>query len=149
MRSDRPIFIGGLDNSGKTALRLALSSHPRIAMTRRSYMWTRVYGRYGDLSKAANLERCLAALLRRKDVRAMEPDEARLRRDLAQGQATYGRLFALLHEQYAERLGKQRWGEQEGRLEGYADELFAAYPGAKVIHMIRDPRNRYEEMLQT
>lgn len=79
----------------------------------------------------------------------MEPDEARLRRDLAQGQATYGRLFALLHEQYAERLGKQRWGEQEGRLEGYADELFAAYPGAKVIHMIRDPRNRYEEMLQT
>jgi hypothetical protein len=58
-----PIFIGGLDNSGKTHLRLALSSHPEIAMTRRSYMWTRIYNRYGDLRQPENFERCLNALL--------------------------------------------------------------------------------------
>ena len=144
-----PIFIGGLDNSGKTALRLALSSHPNIAMTRRTYMWTRIYGRYGDLAADANLERCLAALLGLKDVRAMKPDAERLRQEFRQGEATYGRLFSLLHEQFAEQLGKPRWGEQEGRLERYADALFAAYPTARVIHMVRDPRNRYEEMLLT
>jgi hypothetical protein len=144
-----PIFIGGLDNSGKTHLRLALSSHPAIAMTRRSYMWTHVYHRYGDLSQAENFERCLKALLTRKDVRTLQPDTERIRREFSQGEPTYGRLFALLHEHYAERLGRSRWGEQEAGIERYADEIIAAYPSAKIIHMLRDPRNRYEEMLRT
>ena len=48
-----PIFVGGLDRSGKTLLRLALSSHPNIAMTRRTYTWTEVYQRYGDLGLPA------------------------------------------------------------------------------------------------
>ncbi|HUE98222.1 MAG TPA: sulfotransferase [Anaerolineales bacterium] len=144
-----PIFIGGLDNSGKTHLRLALSSHPNIAMTRRSYMWTRAYNRYGDLSERENFERCLKALLSRKDVRTLQPDPERIRREFWQGELTYGRLFALLHEHYAERLGRSRWGEQEAGIEQYADEIFTAYPSARIIHMLRDPRNRYDEMLRT
>ena len=144
-----PIFIGGLDNSGKTHLRLALSSHPEIAMTRRSYMWTRIYGRYGELSQPENFERCLNTLLSRKDVRTLQPDPERIRREFAQGEPTYGRLFALIHEHYAERLGKSRWGEQEADIEHYADEILTAYPSARIIHMLRDPRNRYDEMLRT
>jgi Sulfotransferase family len=144
-----PIFIGGLDNSGKTHLRLALSAHPEIAMTRRSYMWTRTYNRYGDLGQRENFERCLKALLNRKDVRTLQPDPERIRREFLQGEPTYGRLFALLHEHYAERLGKSRWGEQEAGIEHYADEIFTAYPSARIIHMLRDPRNRYDEMLRT
>jgi len=144
-----PIFIGGLDNSGKTHLRLALSSHPNIALTRRSYMWTRAYNRYGDLSQRDNFERCLTALLSRKDVQTLQPDPKRIRREFWQGEPTYGRLFALLHEHFAERLGKLRWGEQEAGIEQYADEIFTAYPSARIIHMLRDPRNRYEEMLRT
>ena len=144
-----PIFIGGLDNSGKTHLRLSLSSHPEIAMTRRSYMWTRIYNRYGELKQPENFERCLNALLKRKDVRTLQPDPERIRREFLQGEPTYGRLFALLHEHYAERLGKSRWGEQEAGIEQYVDEIFSAYPSARIIHMLRDPRNRYDEMLRT
>jgi hypothetical protein len=144
-----PIFIGGLDNSGKTHLRLALSSHPNIVMTRRTYMWTRVYNRYGDLSRQENFERCLKAMLGLKDVRILQPDPERIRRDFWLGEPTYGRLFAILHEQFAERLGKPRWGEQEAGIEGYTDEIFTAYPAARIIHMLRDPRNRYEEMLRS
>ena len=144
-----PIFIGGLDNSGKTHLRLSLSAHPNIAMTRRSYMWTRAYNRYGDLSQKENFERCLKALLSRKDVRNLEPDTERIRREFWQGEPTYGRLFALIHEHYAERLGRSRWGEQEADIEHYADEILAAYPSARLIHMLRDPRNRYDEMIRT
>ena len=118
-------------------------------MTRRTYMWTRIYGRYGDLSEPGNFERCLAAILALKDARTLKPDPERLRREFWQGVPSYGRLFALLHEHFAERVGKPRWGEQEGHIEEYADDIFAAYPDAKVIHLIRDPRNRYEEMLVT
>lgn len=147
MQAHGPIFIGGLSNTGKTLLRLSLSSHPNVAMTRRTYMWTRFYGRFGPLVQPDNFERCLNALLQLKDVRVLEPDVDRIRNEFWHGEPTYGRLFALLHEQFAERIGKSRWGEQEGRIEHFAEQLFAAYPSAKVIHMIRDPRRRFEDTL--
>jgi hypothetical protein len=112
-------------------------------------MWTRTYNRYGDLNHHENFERCLNAMLSRKDVHALQPDPERIRREFWQGKPTYGRLFALLHEHFAERMGKSRWGEQEAGIERYTDEIFTAYPSARIIHMLRDPRNRYEEMLRT
>jgi hypothetical protein len=139
-----PIFIGGLAYSGKTPLRLMLSSHPNLVLTRRTRMWTRFYNRYGDLGQSDNFDRCLAAMLQHKPVQALEPDPDRIRREFWQGPPTYARLFALFHEHHAERLGKGRWGDQLGLVERYADPIFSAYPAAKMIHMIRDPRHRYE-----
>jgi hypothetical protein len=138
-----PIFIGGAARSGKTLLRWLLSSHPRIAVSRRTEMWPRFSGRYGDLGRSENLERCLRAMLARKQVAALEPDLDRLRKDFLGGAPTYARLFALIHEQYAERSGKPRWGDQTGLIERFADELMTAYPGARLIQMVRDPRDRY------
>jgi hypothetical protein len=143
--SQGPIFIGGLDRSGKTPLRLMLSSHPNIAMTRRTNMWTRYYGRYGNLGDSANFERCLTALLQSKHVRVLEPDPDRIRREFRQGRPTYARLFGLVQEHFAERMGKPRWGDQLAFIESYADPIFAAFPDAKMIHMIRDPRDRYAD----
>jgi hypothetical protein len=139
-----PIFIGGLDRSGKTPLRLMLTSHPHIAMSRRTYMWTRFYNRFGDLSQPDNFERCLTAMLRHKPMRVLKPEPERIRREFQEAEPTYGRLFALFYRHYAERLGKPRWGDQLGMIERYAEPVFAAYPNAKMIHMIRDPRERYE-----
>lgn len=139
-----PIFVGGLEHSGKTPLRLMLSLHPNIAMSRRTYMWTRFYKRYGDLSQPDNFENCLNAMLIYKHMKVLNPDPERIRREFWQGEPTYPRLFALFHQHYAEQLGKSRWGDQLGFVERYADPIFAAYPTAKMIHMIRDPRDSYE-----
>ena len=139
----RPIFIGGLDRSGKTLMRLSLSSHPNIVMTRRTYMWTRFYRRYGDLRHPANFERCLTAMLIHRPMRVLKPDSDRIRREFWHGEPTYARLFALFHQHYAERMGRPRWGDQLGFVERYADAILAAYPTARIIHMIRDPRDRY------
>jgi len=138
-----PIFIGGLDRSGKTLLRLMLSSHPNIAMTRRSYMWTDFYKRFGDLSNRVNFERCLAAMLRHKSMRFLEPDIDRIRREFWQGEPTYARLFGLFHLHHAEKLGKTRWGDQLASIERYANPILLAFPSAKIIHIMRDPRERY------
>jgi hypothetical protein len=138
-----PVFLAGIAGSGKTLLRLALTSHPRLAISRRTYMWTRFYNRYGDLGRPENLERCLAAMLARKPILALHPDPSRIRREFAQGEPTYARLFALFHQHYAEGLGRPRWGDQLGFVERYADDIFRAYPGAQMIHMVRDPRDRY------
>lgn len=140
--SNGPIFVGGLSHSGKTQMRMALEAHSRIAMTRRTYLWTGYYGRYGDLGTSKNLERCLAALAADEGIRELEPDLDQVRRDFETGEPTYGRLFALIHRQHAARLGKPRWGDQLGLVEAFADRIFEAYPDAVLIHMVRDPRSQ-------
>jgi hypothetical protein len=138
-----PIFIGGSSRSGKTLMRWLLSSHPRIALSRRTEMWDRYAGRFGDLAKSENLDRCLDAMLARPQIAALSIDPAALRRDFATGPHTYARLFALAHEQYAERNGKARWGDQSPGIERFADRLVASYAGARILHLVRDPRDAY------
>jgi hypothetical protein len=140
-----PVFVGGLDRTGKTTIAALLTSHPAFAVPGAgSNMWTYFYRRYGDLAVRANFERCLEAMLRYEHVRMLGCDPGRIRREFADGPATYARLFALFCEHFAERSGKPRWGVQTGLVERYADELFAAYDGVRMIHMLRDPRDRYE-----
>lgn len=143
-----PIFIGGLDRCGKTLLRALLVSHPNIAIPDvGSNYWTFFYDQYGDLRDPANFERCLAAMLNYKHARFIQPDAERIRREFWEGQPSYARLFALFHQHYAEREGKLRWGDQSGLIERYADQIFRAYPNARLIHMVRDPRDRYQASL--
>ena len=144
-----PIFIGGPDRCGKTLLAAILGSHSQIAIPIvGSNLWTFFYEHYGDLADDRNLDWCLAALMSYKHARFLQPDFDRLRRELSAGERSYERLFALIHEQFAERAGKPRWGDQTGLIERYADQVLAAYPDAVMIHMIRDPRDRYEASLR-
>jgi hypothetical protein len=143
--SPGPIFIGGLDRCGKTTMQAFLASHPNIAIPAvGSNFWSFFYGQYGNLRILENFERCLAALMHYKHALYLQPDPERIRKEFWQGSPSYARLFGLLHQHYAERLGKSRWGDQTGLIERYADQVLAAYPGGKIIHMIRDPRDRYE-----
>jgi hypothetical protein len=141
--TNAPVYLAGIERSGTSLMYALLASHPKIAMTRRTNLWTYFYGRYGDLSDHDNFERCLAMMMRYKRLRVLQPDPDRIRQEFRQGEPTYARLFTLLEEHYAERLGKPRWGDKSLNTERYIDPIFAAFPGAKVIHMIRDPRDRY------
>jgi hypothetical protein len=139
-----PIFICGESRSGKTLVRWALNSHSRLAVSRRTEMWPRYFDRYGDLSDPECRDRCLDEMLSRKQIAAMGLDRRRLRVALPAGAEGYARLFALMHEQFATRHGKARWGDQSAGVDRFAKEIVAAYPGARIIHMIRDPRDRFE-----
>jgi hypothetical protein len=111
-------------------------------------MWTYFYGQFGDLSHPGNFESCLKAMLRYKHVRFLNPDADQIRREFWMGAPTYGRLFGLFLEQFARREGKPRWGEQTGLIERYADIVLKSYPEGRMIHMIRDPRDRYMASLK-
>jgi hypothetical protein len=123
-------------------LRIVLAAHPDLSLTRRTYLWDRFFGRFGDLGDPRNLDRCLAAILDDARVRALEPDGVRIRRELADGRPTYARLFGAIHAHHAERNGKRRWGEQLKFVERFADPIFSSFPTARMIHLIRDPRSR-------
>lgn len=120
-----------------------LASHPNISMVRRTNMWRYFYHRYGDLSDPGNFEHCLTDMARYSRMRHLKPDPERIRREFQQGQPTYGRLFALFHRHNAERLGKSRWGDKSLHAEHFAGQIIAEFPDAKIVHMSRDPRDRY------
>ncbi len=141
-----PIFIGGIERSGKTYMRIILGAHPHLVFSHRANMWTSYYNRYGDLNQADNLDRCLEDMLKSKHIRSLISDMHRLKLDLETVSVSYGSLFALIHKQYAAEMGRIRWGDQTEFIERYADQIFAAYPHARIIHMLRDPRDRYEAM---
>ena len=143
-----PIFIAGPERSGTSLIYALLASHPKIAMTRRTNMWRHYYNQYGDLSEPENFERCLMMMMRYKRLIKLDPDPERIRREFYQGEPTYGRLFALLEEHFAEKVGKPRWGDKSLNTERYTEEIIDAYPNARIIHMIRDPRDRYSSSLK-
>jgi hypothetical protein len=138
-----PVFIGGVSRSGKTLLRWILSSHGGYAVSRRTEMWPRYAGRFGDLARDEELARCLDTMLARRQIAAMEIDRVRLVNDFSDGPSTYARLFALMHKQLADRLRTPIWGDQSEGIERFADEVIAAHGGARIVHMMRDPRDRY------
>jgi hypothetical protein len=111
-------------------------------------MWRHFYNQYGDISKPENFERCLSMMMRYKRLHKLNPDPDRIRREFFKGKQTYDRLFALLEEHYAEQLGKPRWGDKSLNTERYTDLILEAYPGARIIHMVRDPRDRFSSSLK-
>lgn len=143
MMSKPPIYLAGIERSGTSLMYALLASHPEIAMTRRTNLWTYFYNQYGDLANPENFERCLDMMMRYKRLRKLDPDQDRIRKDFKHGEANYARLFAIIESHYAEKQGKTRWGDKSLNTERYASEIFSAYPGAKIIHMLRDPRDRY------
>lgn len=139
-----PIFIAGPDRSGTTLLFALLASHPNISMVRRTNMWRYFHKRYGDLKQSENFDRCFGEMLRYNRIcNFLQPDAKRIRQEFWLGEPTYGRLFSLFHQQHAESLGKTRWGDKSLHTEHYVDRVFAEFPDAKIIHITRDPRDRY------
>lgn len=142
MNEPRPIFVCGADRSGTSLMYALLSSHPDISMVRRSNMWRWFHGKFGDLDDAANLDHLLDTMSRYARLDVLEADWDAIRADLSTGPVTYGRVFDLMHRRHAERLGRRRWGDKSLHTELHADAVFDEFPGARIIHMVRDPRDR-------
>lgn len=132
-----------MDRSGIGLLGELLDAHPEVAITRRLNFWEFFAGRFGDLADPGNLDRCVAAMMRYTRISRLEPDADRLVGDFSQGEATYARLFEALERQNMERLGKRRWGDKSLGSEARADEILGSFPEAVMVHVVRDPRDRF------
>jgi hypothetical protein len=138
-----PIFLAGVDRSGIGLLGELLDAHPEVAISRRTNFWHFYHGRFGDLERAGNLERCVNQMLQYTRIQALDPQRDELLETVRQQTPTYGRLFAALQEQHVRRLGKSRWGDKSLNSEKYAHIIFREFPNAVMVHVIRDPRDRY------
>jgi hypothetical protein len=141
--ADGPVFITGLDRSGKTPLRRALGAHPDLHLVRRVSLWTRDDDRYGDLSSEAELATCLAWLRSDRRTAVMASRAGSWLEAFHRKPRTAAGLFASLYAADAAGFGKNRWGEQDAEIELHAARLLRMLPTARVLHLVRDPRSRY------
>lgn len=144
----RPLFIGACPRSGTTLLRVMLDNHPDLAIPHetnfvRPLWWRRVH--FGDLRDPANRRRVAEWILTDKGLRGGRLRDGRIsRRDairrVADAPPTVGSIVQACLQLYAEVHGKPRWGDKRPSYSGFIGMLFAMFPNAQYINLVRDPR---------
>lgn len=117
-----PVFIIGAMGSGTTLLRVVLDSHPAIAIPRETG-FMRTY----DAHRFVPFKFSGRNWFKRLGWSEDEFDE--VMRDL------YDRLFM----RYAERHGKQRWGDKTPLHTWHVDDLARVFPDAQFVAVVRHP----------
>jgi hypothetical protein len=144
---ERPVFIGGLARSGTTLMRTILGSHPDLAIPQPELpFWTHFFPRYGraDLSRPEVRRRLVEEMAghRRFERLGVAFDVAGIVGALDDQRAvTLRTVFDAFMHVYVQGTGKPRWGVKEPSAELHTDGVFATYPAARMIHVIRDPRD--------
>ena len=144
----KPVLIGGLHRSGTSLTRAIIGSHPTLAIYKSDLpLWTKLYDRYKDknLNKVKLRKQLVDEIVtHRKAPRSIKIkfNAGEILEALNQEEyVTCGIVFHHVLRLYAQRLGRPRWGLKTPYNEFWTDAIFASYPHAKMIHVLRDPRD--------
>lgn len=170
-REPEAVFIVGVSRSGTTLMRRVLDSSSRMGIATENHFLGHLLSRegarhyfrqVGDL-RDDDVVRSLVELIwsgdfqRRSRLREISPYwrwlmrtvpreefQARL---LASDRTDRG-IFSALMRTYADRRDKPVMGEKTPAHLAYVDTLLDWYPGARIVHMVRDPRAIYVSELR-
>lgn len=149
-----PFFIVCAPRSGSTLLRMVLDAHPRISVVLES-----IWFNYHALklqrfqSKAPN---CRDEAIRiyfgeipdTAPIKILLKHEPAIRQAIKDSQGDLGRIYERLCSHWAHRLSGPDciWGEKSVAYSLHIDNIRSAFPEAKFIHLIRDPRGTIYSM---
>ncbi|MFN0044654.1 MAG: sulfotransferase family protein [Alphaproteobacteria bacterium] len=158
--ADAPLLIVGCPRSGTTLAATLLESRFGFAVPAETQFipyFARAIGLWGDLSNPANRHLLLDAVFQFLEIwvaRAL-PAIARdtilpqtllsVRPDaqaIVAGASSYADLVRGLFEAYARRHGRARWAEKSAYATPVSlDALERVFPGMRIVHLVRDPRD--------
>ena len=142
---DRPVFVGACPRSGTTLLRSMLNAHPDLALPRETHFVMEAYRnrqKFGDLRNPVN-QRKLARWLVHRDrtqFNRLEIPPEQAMRALRAAPPTLGSIIGTGFKLYADHNAKRRWGDKRPMYIQFLPELFALFPDAQVVIIVRDPR---------
>lgn len=144
--NDRPIIVIGCARSGTTLLQLMIHAHRRLAMPAETRFVTHLFEtqrQYGDLRDPANVDLVADAIVERKKSRLsdMGLDGPEVRARLHETPPTLGSMIGTVFQMFAEKHGKQRWGDKRPSYIRHVPRLMALFPDVQFVHIIRDGRD--------
>jgi hypothetical protein len=133
-----PIFIVGSGRSGTSLLRAMLNAHPRIYLLQEAsfYMWTEMPPPWVDgIRRLEFYYRSFSFAWQ-----GVDPNELRAMFPAPVARERLGEVFRVIMREVATRRGKPRYGEKNPTNTVYLERIFAVFPDARVVRMVRDPR---------
>jgi Sulfotransferase family len=147
-----PTFIVGPSRSGTSMVRELLNGHDSVWITRETHYFddlrTRFRGREAGPLSAEEARRCEAYFLARGHLAygaTASADQSSIdRKELAQEAAQLGAgpdaYFEAFCRLRARANDRTRWGEKTPRHAFRIEEMLTAFPSARIVCLIRDPR---------
>lgn len=140
MGANAPIFIVGLSRSGTTLCSQILNNHPRIAVYFESFFLQRVAAAFPDpIPTMAHARQALDSV-RYVPGEGLDLDRI-TERFFSETDRSHRALFELFLRSWAEAKGKSRFGEKMPSSFQHFDRLLEWFPRAKVLFLVRDPRD--------
>ena len=137
-----PIFIGGLFKSGTSLLRAMLGQHSRIAAGLETYWfdvdWEGQHGRNGE-----PLEDYVERVASFFDI------DREWARTATEQSGSAPEFVSRMLDEFAARQNKPRWAEKTPGNILHVAQILDYWPNAKLIHIVRDPRDVYASLRQT
>jgi Sulfotransferase family len=132
-----PILVVGCPRSGTSLVRDLLRAHSRITFPHETRTLPRLLVVHGDPSDAAAARRLASDLLVASGVRrwGLALDIGRL-----EHHRSFGAMVRDLFAAWAAAEGKPRWGEKTPQYALHLPTMERIFPGAQIVHVIRDPR---------
>jgi len=127
-----PFFIIGCGRSGTTLLRAMLNSHPKVAIPLESLFIV-------DYLQRQDIDPVIIRELMTKEYEIKAWGLKLYPSDLYDCD-TVAEMIEKIHRLYALKHNKVIWGQKTPRFVRYGDLLKKAFPQAKFINLIRDPR---------
>ncbi|MFP4228869.1 MAG: sulfotransferase family protein [Salinivenus sp.] len=140
-----PFFIVGASRSGTTLLRLMLNAHSRLGIPR-EMKYFHTIGRtvtpqsWRDEVPDDSYRPLVRNYLQRRSDLFSEDLDALEALVMDDKERTLRAPYRVLMEYWSRTLNKPRWGEKTPHNLFYVDVLNDMFPGAKFIHVVRDPR---------
>ncbi len=156
--SSGPVFIVGAPRSGTTLVQWMLRSHPAISIPSGESHFIvpleRMADTFGDLATIAGVTRLLEEMYRRRpyfldrDLHGLRFDIPALARTLVEDRAdSVAKIVRRIFGRNALGEGKTRWGDKTPPYTRHLPVIARMFPDARIVHVIRDPRDCVLSML--
>lgn len=139
-----PVFVVGASRSGTNFVRALLNAHSRIWVSAETHYFDDLRPRLREGDREA-CEQYFLSLAHRAYGRGGDPahakiDPAELRRRASELGGAGDAYFEAFCELRARLHGKELWGEKTPRHAFRIAEILEAFPSAKIVCLVRDPR---------
>jgi len=133
-----PIFIGGIFKSGTTLLRAMLGQHSAIASGLETQWFNIEWGGIRNENFNVHIER----------LRNFYGFEKSVTDKMVAESKNVVHFINLFLGYYVKSLAKKRWVEKTPGNILHMDKIYSGWPDAKVIHLVRDPRDVFVSLRQ-